>query len=301
MADVIGFFTPEHVENIAKAVLTIHRDFGDRTNRKHARLKYILEDRGPQWFKEELERRTGVKFAPARPFQFTKQGDLYGWHKQFDGKNFLGLFVEAGRIKDVPGYQLKTALRKIAEKYRPELRLSPSQNIILAGVPDSDVAGISQLLADHGVAVENQATVMRRASMACPAMPTCGLALAESERSLPDVINRIDGLMTEIGLGGEEIIIRMTGCPNGCARPFMAEIGFVGRGPGKYQVYAGGNESSTRLARLFKENVKTDDIVNEFRPVLTRYVQERTKGERFGDWCARVLWPETAAPVATVA
>ncbi len=298
LADVIGFFTPEHVEAVAKAVLTIHRDFGDRTNRKHARLKYVLEDRGVAWFRQEVNQRAGITLADARPFQFTRQGDLYGWHKQFNGKHFLGLFVENGRIKDADGYQLKTGLRKVVEQFKPEVRLTPSQNLLLVNVPESQIDAISKLLASHGVAVENQAGAVRRASIACPALPTCGLALAESERTLPDVLTRIEQLLSDLGMPNEEIIVRMTGCPNGCARPFMAEIGFVGRAPNKYQLYLGGNESATRLNRLYKENVKNEDIINELKPLFTRFAAERHPGERFGDWSTRALFatPSAAAP-----
>jgi sulfite reductase (NADPH) hemoprotein beta-component len=294
LADVIGFFTPEHIEAVAKAVVTIHRDFGDRTNRRHARLKYVLEERGVEFFRAEVEKRSGVKLAPARPVEFTRQGDLFGWHQQFNGKQFLGLYINAGRIKDEPGYALKTALREIVEKFQPEVRLSPSQNLILADVPAEQREAITGILQKHGVAVENQATVIHRASMACPALPTCGLALSESERVLSDVVSRIESLLREVGLPDEEVIIRMTGCPNGCARPYMAELAFVGRAPNKYQVYVGGNESSTRLNRLFKENVKGEEIVNTLRPTFARFSQERLANERFGDFCARVLWNETA-------
>ncbi|MDX1953719.1 MAG: NADPH-dependent assimilatory sulfite reductase hemoprotein subunit [Verrucomicrobiota bacterium] len=301
MADVIGFFEPQHIEAVAKGVLTIHRDWGDRTNRKHARLKYVLEDRGAEWFREELERRVGIKFQPAREAVFTKQGDLFGWHKQFDGRNFLGLYVETGRIKDVPNARLKSALKAIVEQFRTEVRLTPSQNVILANIADEHISAITKILAEHGIPVENQATIIRRASMACPALPTCGLALAESERYLPDLLTRVEGLLSEVGLKEEEIIIRMTGCPNGCARPYMAEIGFVGKAPNKYQIYLGGNESATRLNRLFRENVKGEEILNELRPVLSRFATERIGKERFGDWCERVYLPELQAAQAALA
>jgi len=294
LADVVGFFAPQHIEAVAKAVVTIHRDFGDRTNRKHARLKYVLEDRGVPWFRAEVERRAGIQLDEPRPFQFTQQGDLFGWHKQLDGNHFLGLYVETGRIKDTQTCQLKTALRKIVEQFRTEVRLTPSQNLILANVSPADRDAITAILSEHNIPVENQATRIRRASMACPALPTCGLALAESERALPDILTRIENLLGELGLQEQEIIIRITGCPNGCARPFMAEIGFVGKAPNKYQIYLGGNESSTRLNRLFKDNVTLATLVEELRPVLTRYARERTGGERLGDWCERVLWKETA-------
>jgi sulfite reductase (NADPH) hemoprotein beta-component len=296
IADVIGFLTPDRVEAVAKAVLTIHRDFGDRSNRKHARLKYVLEERGGPWFREEVERRVGFKLENPREFKFTKQGDLFGWHKQHDGKLFLGLYVETGRIKDAENYRLKTALRAIVEQFRTEVRLTPSQNVLLTNVEAGSQEAITRILAEHNIPVENQATIIRRASMACPALPTCGLALAESERMLPDLLTRIEGLLGELGLQNQEIIVRSTGCPNGCARPYMAEIGFVGKAPNKYQIYLGGNESSTRLNKLFKENVQNAAIVDELRPVLTRYAKERQDGERFGDWCERVLWKET--PVA---
>ncbi len=297
LADILGFIRPEHLEAMAKAVLTIHRDFGDRTNRKHARLKYVLEERGVEWCRAEVEKRTGVKLEPARPFHFTKQGDLLGWHKQTNGKYFLGLFVENGRIQDLPNYQLKTALRKVAEHFKPEVRLTASQNILLVNIPDEQRSAVDAIFREHGVAVDNPFSLTRLASMSCPALPTCGLALAESERILPGLMTQIEGLLKEVGLEREEIVIRMTGCPNGCARPYMAEIGFVGKGPNRYQLYFGGNEASTRLNRLYKDIVKMDEILNELRPVLQRFVKERKPGERFGDFSNRVILKETAAPM----
>lgn len=295
MADVVGFVTPDRVIETAKAVVTIHRDFGDRTNRKHARLKYVLEEKGVTWFQQEMERRLGFALGPARPFEFTRQGDSYGWHQQFDGNYFLGVFVENGRIKDQEGYRLKSGLRAVIEKFQMEARLTPSQNILLVNVKPSDREGITRTLADYGVAVENQASVIRRASIACPALPTCGLALAEAERLAPNVLDRIENLLGEVGLKDEEIIVRMTGCPNGCARPYMAELALVGRAPGKYQIYVGGNVAGTRLAFSYKDNVKNDELVNELRPLLSRFAGERLGAERFGDFCRRVLpvAPET--------
>jgi sulfite reductase (NADPH) hemoprotein beta-component len=285
--------------------VTVHRDFGDRTNRKHARLKYVIEEKGVEWFRQELETRLGYKLDPARPANFTQQGDLYGWHKQYNGNWFLGLFVENGRVKDAANYRLKSGLRAVAEKFQPELRLTASQNILLVDVKEGDKEGISQLLGEHGVAVENQASVIRRASIACPALPTCGLSLSESERVMPEVLTKMEELLSDVGLKDEEIIFRMTGCPNGCARPYMAEVGFVGRAPNKYQVYLGGNESSTRLNKLWKESVKTEDLGNELRPLLTRFKSERNGAERFGDWVDRIWFKEnppiTKAAVPNVA
>jgi sulfite reductase (NADPH) hemoprotein beta-component len=243
----------------------------------------------------EIESRAGFKFAPARFYQFTTMGDLYGWHRQTDGRWFLTLFVQTGRVKNAGEHRLKTALREVADKFpNVEFRLTTNQNVILANVVESDKAAVNTLLIRHGVKTENQATVLQAAALACPALPTCGLALAESERMLPDLIDRIEKLCAEAGLAGEEIIIRSTGCPNGCARPYMAEIAFVGKSPGRYQVWLGGNTAGTRLNRLWKDVVKDSDIENELRPVLTRYAHERNADERFGDWCDRIFLKENA-------
>jgi sulfite reductase (NADPH) hemoprotein beta-component len=302
LADVIGFITPGHLIDVAKAVLTIHRDFGDRTNRKHARLKYVVEERGTAWVHAEVNRRAGNVLSGVRRFEFTTTGDLYGWHRAVDGSLFLTLFVETGRIKDVAGHTLKTALRQVAEKFpNLEFRLSANQNVILANIPERDRAGVTALLASHGVKVDQQASILHAAAMACPALPTCGLALAESERMLPGLIDRIEKLGGELGLGGEEIIIRSTGCPNGCARPYMAEIAFVGKAPGRYQLWLGGNASGTRLNRVYKDVIKEADVETELRPLLTRWKTARQPGERFGDFAARVLWPEVESAVAAAA
>jgi sulfite reductase (NADPH) hemoprotein beta-component len=195
----------------------------------------------------------------------------------------------------VAGYQLKTGLRRVVERFQLEARLTASQNILLVNVPPAARGEIDQILSEHGVSVENPFSRTRLASMACPALPTCGLALAESERALPDLLTNIEALLKEFGLEQEEIVIRMTGCPNGCARPYMAEMALVGKSPNKYQLYFGGNEASTRLNRIYKDTVKGEEIIPELRAVLGRYVKERGGGERFGDFCARVLWP--AMPV----
>jgi sulfite reductase (NADPH) hemoprotein beta-component len=297
LADVIGFVPPERVVEVAKAVLTIHRDFGDRADRKHARLKYVLEDRGAKWFREELEHRVGFRLAEPMPFKFDKQGDAFGWNQQVDGRLFLGLFVETGRIKDRDGWRMKTALREVVTKYQPEVRLTPANNVILANLNATHREEITRLFAEHGIQTERerQGSILRRASMACVSLPTCGLGLAESERYLPELMTRIEALLIEVGLADQEITIRMTGCPNGCARPYMAEIGFVGKAPGRYQVWLGGNEASTRLNRLYRDMVKDPDIITELRPLFARYAQERLAEERFGDWVARVLWPEQPA------
>jgi sulfite reductase (NADPH) hemoprotein beta-component len=292
LADVLGFIPADKVVDVTKVVLTIHRDFGDRTDRKHARLKFVIAERGPDWARAEIEKRAGFRLAASRPYQFTSTMDLLGWRQAVDGSWFLGLFVDTGRIKDAGGYKLKTALRHVADTFQMvEFRLTANQNVILANVSEEDKHPIAMLLSAYGVKTENQATALHAASMACPALPTCGLALAESERMLPGFIDRIEKLLAEVGLGGEEIIIRSTGCPNGCARPYMAEIGFVGKAPGRYQVWLGGDVAGTRLNRLWKDVIKEADLELEFRPVFTRFAQERNAGERFGDWCQRGLLP----------
>ena len=297
LADVIGFFKPENIVEVAKAVLTIHRDFGDRTDRKHARLKYVVAERGVDFIRAEVNQRAGITLEPARSYEFKTTGDTYGWNKALDGTNFLTLFVETGRIKDAGQLRQKTGLRRVAEKFANiEFRLTANQNVIIANVSEADKAAINALLAEHGVKTENQASILRAAAMACPALPTCGLALAESERMLPGLVDRIDAVCAEVGLAGEEIIIRSTGCPNGCARPYMAEIAFVGKAPGRYQLWLGGNASGTRLNTLFKDVLKEPDVEVELRPILGRYAKERNAGERFGDWCDRVFLKEQ--PVA---
>jgi len=301
VADVIGFLPAARVVDAAKAVLMTYRDHGDRANRKHARLKYLLAERGPDWFRAELEARAGFTLEAPRPFAFARQGDLYGWHRQHDGRWFLGLYVEAGRIRDSESRRFKSALRQIVADFEPEVRLTPNQNLILAAVAESDREAVTRILGDHGVPVENQAAAVRRSALACPALPTCGLALAESERALPGLLDRLEALFAELGLGDEEVTVRLTGCPNGCARPFMAEIALVGRAPGKYNLYLGGNLPSTRLNREYRPSVRSEEIVPVLRPVLRRWRDERRPGERFGDFAARVLWPEEAAVTTAAA
>jgi len=296
LADVLGYFKREHIVEVAKAVLTVHRDFGDRADRKHARLKYVVAERGVDWMRAEVEHRAGIKLEAARDYKFTTTSDTYGWHTALDGTHFLTLFVETGRIKDAGDKQQKTALRRVAEKFGSiEFRLTANQNVIFANVTESDKAALTALLAEHGVRTENQASLLHGNSMACPALPTCGLALAESERMLPGLVDRIEQLCGDLGLGSEEIIIRSTGCPNGCARPYTAEIGFVGKAPGRYQLWLGGNASGTRLNKLFKEVLKEADLETELRPLLARFAAERTANERFGDWCDRAILKEQPA------
>ena len=292
VADVVGFFAPEHLVDVAKAVLTVHRDFGDRTDRKHARLKYVIAEQGLNWFREQVNQRSGITLENPRPFEFDRQGDLFGWHEQTGGNLFLGLHVLAGRVKDTEKVRLKSALRKIVTEHQTEVRLTATQNILLANIAPGKKDLIVSILHEHGVTGNQGVSEVELASMACPALPTCGLSLAESERYLPDLLGTVENLLDDNDLTGERIILRMTGCPNGCARPYIAELGFVGRSPNKYAVYVGGNEAGTRLGRLFDQNVKVEEIPVKIGELFARFKSEREEDERFGDYCCRVLWPE---------
>ena len=294
VADVVGFLKPENLIEFSKAVLTVHRDFGDRTNRKHARLKYVIAEQGVEWFRKQVNERAGSALEDPHPFEFTKQGDVHGWHEQLDGNLFLGLHVLSGRLKDTDQVSLKSALRKIVSEYRTEVRLTAAQNIVLANITPDQRAVIDSVFAEYGVDTSQKQGVseVQLGAMACPALPTCGLSLAESERYLPDLLGIVENLLDENGLGDERIILRMTGCPNGCARPYMAELGFVGRSPKKYAIYLGGNEEGTRLARLYDQNVKVEELPEKLGGLFSRFKSERGGGERFGDYCARVLWAE---------
>jgi len=300
LADVLGFIPRERLVEVAEAVLRIHRDFGDRTNRKHARLKYVVQEQGVDWMREQVATRTGMGFEPVREAAFTTTSDTYGWGRQLDGRHYLTLFVESGRVKDSGDHRMKSALRAVAERFpKIEFRISANQNVILADIPDPRRAELADVLESHGIALDRQSGVLHLAAMACPALPTCGLALAESERMLPGVLDTIEALCEEVGLAGEEIVIRSTGCPNGCARPYMAEIALVGRSPGRYQLWIGGNKSGTRLNTVFKESILAANIEDELRPLLTRWRDERVDAERFGDFAVRVLLPELAAANAS--
>jgi len=294
LADMLGFITPDRVNKIGDAVLTTQRDYGDRVNRKHARLKYTIEDRGVEWFKGEVERRSGITFGPARPFQFTTIEDPHGWQECADGTWFYGLHILSGRIKDVDGWPMKTALREIAGIHTGDFRLTPSQNLSIAGVTAEQKPKIDAILAKHGLTGENNRSRMRLNALSCVALPTCGLALAESERILPDLLAKFETVLDEAGLRDDAISLRVTGCPNGCARPYLAEIGFVGRAPNKYALYLGARYDGTRLNRLASPSITLDDAVKLLTPVIKRYALERQPGEGFGDFCNRAVLPADA-------
>ena len=294
LADVMGFIAPDQVNAIGEAVLTTQRDFGDRTNRRHARLKYTIEDRGLEWFKGEVERRSGITLGPARPFRFTTIEDPLGWHECADGTWFYGLHLLSGRIKDRAGWPMKTALREIAEIHTGDFRNTPSQNLTISGVTPEQKPVIDGILAKHGLANENQRTGLRRNALSCVALPTCGLAVAESERVLPGILEKFETVFDEAGLREDAISLRITGCPNGCARPYLAEIGFVGRAANKYALFLGAAYNGTRLNRLVSPSITIDDALTMLTPIIKRYALERADGEGFGDFCERAVIPADA-------
>ena len=294
LADVAGFIKPEQLNAIGKAVIETQRDYGDRVNRKHARLKYTIEDRGIAWFKGEVEKRSGIKFAPARPFEFKTIEDPHGWHECADGAWFYGLHILSGRIKDAPGWPMKTALREIAQVHTGDFRLTPSQNLTISGVTPAQKPVIDAILAKHGLANENKRSRLRLNALSCVALPTCGLALSESERVLPEILAKFEAVLDEVGLHDDAISLRVTGCPNGCARPYLGEIGLVGKAPNKYALYLGARYEGTRLNRLFAATVTIDEAVKLVGPIIHRYAKERNPGEGFGDYCDRVVLPKDA-------
>ena len=289
LADVLGFIPADQVIAIGEAVLTTQRDFGDRTNRQHARLKYTIADRGVAWFRQEVEGRAGRVFAPARPFQFTTTEDPHGWHACADGTWFYGLHILSGRIVDLPGWPMKTTLREIATVHKGDFRLTPAQNLSISGVTAAQKPVLTAIFAKHGLDRENELTGLRRNALSCVALPTCGLALAESERVVPGLLARLEPVLKAAGLADDAISLRLTGCPNGCARPFLGEIGLVGRAPGKYALYLGADATGTRLNQLILPNVTLKEAVDYLTPIVHRYARERQAGERFGDFCHRTV------------
>ena len=284
-ADMVAFVKPEDVLDAVDAVITIQRDYGNRTDRKRARLKYVLDELGPRWFHEEMERRAGKTFDDAQPIDNWGYDDHLGWHKQKDGKLYVGIFIENGRIADTPGKNLRTALRELIAKYRPQVRFTAQQNIVLSHIDPKDQPAIEAALKAAGISSGSDSlSNLRRHEIACVALPTCGLALAESERVLPTLIDKLE----ELGYGDEKVHIRMSGCPNACSRAPMSEIGLIGRAPGKYNLYLGGDYEGLRANILFKETVTFDQLPGEIGRLLGRWRAERTPGEAFGDYTLRV-------------
>ncbi|PWG61061.1 NADPH-dependent assimilatory sulfite reductase hemoprotein subunit [Sediminicurvatus halobius] len=297
LSDVIGFCAREQMVAVAEAVVTTQRDYGNREDRKRARLKYTLEDYGTEWFRGAMERRMGFALGEPRPYHFEHNGDRYGWTRGEDGRWHYTLFIENGRIRDrEDGLHLRSALREIARVHKGEFQLTPNQNLTIVGVPARSRKRIERLLEAHGVLAPEHRSALRLNSMACVAFPTCGLAMAESERYLPDLVTKIEGLAETAGIAEQPIVIRMTGCPNGCARPYLAEIGFTGRAPGKYNMYLGGGFHGQRLNKPYLENIDEARILSELEGMFRRYAAERDAGEPFGDFVIRAGYvPEVTA------
>jgi sulfite reductase (NADPH) hemoprotein beta-component len=287
LADVIGFCTPDQVLAVTEQVVAVQRDFGDRSDRKHARLKYTIDDRGIDWFTGELASRLGYRLEAARPFHFETNGDRYGWTDGIDGKLHLTLFIENGRVRDTPDCELMTGLREIAKIHDGDFRLTANQNLIIANIDPAKRPQIESLLARHRLADGDGRSALRLNAMACVALPTCGLAMAESERYLPSLIGKLEQVLAACGLANDAITVRMTGCPNGCARPYLAEIAFVGKSPGKYNVYLGGGFAGERLNKLYRSGLSEPEILAELTPIVQRYAAERGPSERFGDFAIR--------------
>ena len=288
VAQPLCFVLPDQVVDVAREVVAVQRDYGDRANRRHARLKYTIADRGLDWFRDEVQSRVTFKLQPPEKLSWKPVDDHLGWHEQGDGRLYVGIFIENGRIADVDGVRSRTGLRKIVDELRPQVRLTAQQNVILAGIDFADRPRVEELMAEHGIAAVESIPHAIRNSMACPAIPTCGLAVAEAERALPSLIRRLATLLDEVGLADEQISFRMSGCPNGCSRPYLGDVGFVGTTLGKYDVMLAGDFDGTRLNRVFAPNVPIADIPDLLKPLLEMFRTDRRPGEGFGNWVERV-------------
>jgi sulfite reductase (ferredoxin) len=288
VAKRMTFVTPDQVVDVAEAIVKVQRDFGNREDRKVARLKYLIANWGLPQFKQKVEEYYGRSLPEPHPTDVTEVDDHIGWHEQGDGKLFLGINIETGRIKDEGDLRIKSGLRAILEKYGMRTRLTPLQSAILCDIDPAERKTIERMLSEHGIKSEAEISLTRRFAIACPAFPTCGLSITESERVLPQLIDSLEAEMARLGLAGERIAVHMTGCPNGCARPYTPEIGLVGKTLGKYTIYLGGNATGTRLGFIYKDLVPFDEIVPALAPLLAWYKAERQNGESVGDFCHRL-------------
>ena len=278
LADVMGFCTPEQAVTVAEAVVRVQRDHGNRDVRANARLKYTIETMGLDAFRAEVEKLIGYELGAVRPYHFEDNGDRFGWIEDHTGNWHFTLFVENGRVYDTPAYQLLTGLREIAKVHTGDLRLTANQNLIIANITPQKKAAITELLEQYKMIDAHERSALRLNSMACVALPTCGLALAESQRYLPDLITELDSILEDAGLRHDAITIRMTGCPNGCARPYIAEIGFVGKAPGKYNLYLGGGHAGQRLNKLYASSIEGSDAAEMLKPLIQDYAKNREEG-----------------------
>ncbi|MEG4629010.1 sulfite reductase, ferredoxin dependent [Microcoleus sp. AR_TQ3_B6] len=288
VADEICYVAKDDVYDLVKAIVATQRDFGDRTDRRHARLKYLINDKGVQWFREKVAEYFGKPLEAFKPLPEWKYLDFLGWNEQGDGKLFVGISVNNGRIKDEGSFQLKTALREIVQKYNLPVLATPHQNVLIYDISPDIKQEIQGILDQCGIESETAIDPLVRYGMACPAMPTCGLAITESERVMPSILERIRALLTKVGLEDEHLVVRMTGCPNGCARPYMAELGFVGSSPESYQIWLGGSPSQTRLAKAIEEKLHVKDFEAFLEPIFVYFKQKRQLSESFGNFCDRV-------------
>ncbi|WP_391528601.1 assimilatory sulfite reductase (NADPH) hemoprotein subunit [Photorhabdus akhurstii] len=287
MASEFGYIPLEHTLAIAEAVVTTQRDWGNRTERKNAKTKYTLERVGVDTFKEEVERRAGVKFEAIRPYEFTGRGDQIGWLKGIDDKWHLTLFIENGRLLDYPDRPLKSGIAEIAKIHQGDFRLTANQNLIIAGVPESEKQRIETIARQHGL-IDDKTTIQRENSMACVSFPTCPLAMAEAERFLPEFVTHVEQLMNKHGIGDEHIVLRVTGCPNGCGRAMLAEVGLVGKALDRYNLHLGGNRIGTRIPRMYKENISSQEILSIMDELIERWATGRQSNEGFGDFLIRM-------------
>ncbi len=299
LANVMAFCKPDQVLEVAEKIVTVQRDFGDRTDRAHARFKYTVEDRGVDWIREETERRLGYKLEDPRPYRFEGMGDRFGWVEGTDGNWHLTLYIEGGRVKDGTHGAHRTGLREIARAHKGDFRLTANQNLVIARVAPEDRDRIDALVEEYRLDGYRTLSGLRRNQISCVALPTCALALAESERYLPELVSELELIMAQAGIGTEEIVIRSTGCPNGCGRPYLGEIGLVGTGPGRYNLYLGAAFDGERLNKLYRSSLSHQQILDALQPILTRYGNEREDGERFGDFCIRTAYVKPTLSGAT--
>ncbi|AVH70334.1 sulfite reductase, ferredoxin dependent [Nostoc sp. 'Lobaria pulmonaria (5183) cyanobiont'] len=289
LADPIGYVAKDDVYDIVKAIVATQRDYGDRTDRRHARLKYLINDWGVDKFRTQVEEYFGKPVEAFKPLPEFKYHDFLGWNEQGDGKLFLGISIDNGRIKDEGSFQLKTALREIVEQFNLSIRLTANHNLIFYDIEPDSKEAIQDILSRHGVGDDpSKIEPLVRYAMACPALPTCGLAITESERAIPGILEQIRALLDKVGLQNEHFVIRMTGCPNGCARPYLAELGFVGSAPESYQLWLGGSPNQTRLAQPYTEKLHHNDLDTFLEPIFVYFKKSRKSKESFGDFCDRV-------------
>ena len=288
LADMIGSCDKTQVVDVCEKIMTLQRDWGNRENRKFSRLKYTIDRVGLDVFKAEVENRLGYKLQPTKSYKFESNGDAYGWSENHNGNMNLTLFIEGGRVKDTPQYKLKTALHKVAMLGIGDFRLTGNQNVMICNIPPSKKAKVQDILSEYGVMRETyKHTALRLSSMSCVALNTCTLAFAEAERYLPRLIDKLDTLVRMNGLDNKEIVIRMTGCPNGCGRPYLGEIGLIGKAVGRYNLYLGASHSGERLNKLYKEMLNEEEIIAELKPIIEDYAKNRESGEHFGDFTIR--------------